>query len=341
MPDKKEKIKLAIARGATCSGCDIALLDLDESILDLVAVADIVYAPTIVDAKDEDVERMKDGEITVCLYHGAVRDSDNEHLAKLMRQKSQILIAYGSCACFGGIPGLANLTNRAAILKTVYSETASTDNPQNTCPSPQCKDAQGHLLTLPELFDEVFSLDDVVKVDYAIPACPPTQEMNKKLLTVLADFVAGKSPLPPKGTIIASEKTLCDECPRKKPDKIVVKHISRVYEKEFDSEKCFLEQGLICLGPATRAGCDAQCIKANMPCRGCMGPTASVIDHGGSMLSALTSILEVSSGEPGLSEGDIERLVNEVKDPLGTFYRFTLPKSLLRRAVKEKGGRNS
>ncbi len=332
-----DKITLALKRGASCVGCDIALVNLSENLLDLIAIADIVFAPTILDTKYSELEAMPDGSITIGLYHGAVRNSENEHLAKVLRNKCQILIAYGSCACFGGIPGLANVSNREKIFETVYRDTASTDNPDFVVPKVSFEDASGHTLNLPEFYDEVYALDDVCDVDYLIPACPPTFDMNMKLLNVVSDFVAGKSELPPKGTIIASEKTLCDECEREKPEKISVERIRRVHEVELDPKKCFLEQGIICLGPATRGGCGAPCITANMPCRGCMGPTNLVIDQGGSMLSAIASILNITDRETEIGEEEIEKLVSQLKDPLGTFYRFTMPKSLLGRVVRDKG----
>lgn len=330
-----EKIKIAIAQGATCSGCDIAILDLDVELLKLFEVADLTFAPLATDMKFKDVEAMKDGEITICLYHGAVRNSENEHVAKLLRKKSKIMVAYGACAAFGGIPGLANVTTKKKILDTVYDETVSTVNPEHTRPQTHYVSPEGHELELPELFEDVKALDDIVDVDYIIGACPPTREMNVKLLSVVLDFVSSKAELPPKGTILASERTLCEECPREKPEKVIIDEIKSIDYTELDPEKCFLEQGILCFGPATRAGCDAKCILVNMPCRGCMGPTAAVLDHGGSMLSALASILKVSSVESKVPEEDIEKLMEKMRDPLGTLYRFTLPKSLLKRVVKE------
>ena len=129
-----EKIKIALAQGATCSGCDIAVLDLDVELLKLFEVADLTFAPLASDIKYKDVEAMADGEITICLYHGAVRNSENEHIAKLLRKKSVIMIAYGVCAAFGGIPGLANVTSLKKILDTVYEDTASTVNLEHTRP---------------------------------------------------------------------------------------------------------------------------------------------------------------------------------------------------------------
>jgi F420-non-reducing hydrogenase small subunit len=161
--------------------------------------------------------------------------------------------------------------------------------------------------------------------------------MNMKLLQVVLDFVAGKAPLPPKGMILACERTLCEECPRKRPDKVVIDEIKSLDTTRLDPDKCFMEQGILCFGPATRGGCDSKCMNINMPCRGCMGPTSAVLDHGASMLSAFSSILKVSgSDETAIPEEEIEQLMSKLRDPLGTLYRFTLPKSLLRRVVSEK-----
>ena len=125
------------------------------------------------------------------------------------------------------------------------------------------------------------------------------------------------------------------ECPRQKAEKVFIDEIKSVAYTRLDPEKCFLEQGILCFGPATRGGCDSKCIKVNMPCRGCMGPTAAVLDHGASCLSAFTSILKVGGSESEIPEEEIEKLMAKVRDPLGTFYRFTLPKSLLKRVVQD------
>ena len=332
MPDK---IKIAIAQGATCSGCDIAVLDLDVELLKLFEVADLTFAPLATDFKVKDVEAMEDGAITLCLYHGAVRNSDNLEIARLLRRKSVLLVAYGACAAFGGIPGLANVTTKKKILDTVYEDTATTVNPEGTRPQTRYVSPEGHELELPELDEEVKALDDVVDVDYIIGACPPTREMNVKLLDVVIKFLNGEADLPPKGMILAYERTLCEECPREKPEKVVVDEIRGLDYVQPDPEKCFLEQGILCFGPATRGGCDSKCINVNVPCRGCMGPTATVIDHGGSMLSAFSSILRVSGSESEIPEEEIEKLMEKMSDPLGTLYRFTLPKSLLKRVVRE------
>ena len=213
---EQEKLKIAICRGATCSGCDIAILDIHERILAVLEKADIVFAPTIMDAKYEDVEKMGENEIDVCFYHGAVRDSENEHMARLMREKSKILIAFGACACFGGIFGLANVTNKKEIFKEVYHDTASTVNEDYVVPQPLYTDEMGHELSLPKFYDDVYALDDKVEVDYFVPLCPPIAD---QIMTCINTIVSGN--LPPKGAVIASERTLCSECERVKSDKLL------------------------------------------------------------------------------------------------------------------------
>jgi len=166
-----KKIKLAIGIGSTCEGCGIAILDLNEKILDLTALADIVYWVLGMDFKLSDLEKFKDKEIDISIHHGTIRTSEHVHIAHLLREKSKALIAFGSCSCFGGIPGLCNVTNREGIFKEVYKETPSTINPDFI--TPQTKTTHnGHDLTLPELYDEGRALNQVVDVDYYHPGCP-------------------------------------------------------------------------------------------------------------------------------------------------------------------------
>ena len=331
-----DKIKIAQYWGAGCGGCDVALLDIDAKILDVHAIAEVVFWPIGFDGKLHEIEAMPDKSITVSFYNGAIRNSENEHVAKVLREKSAVLIAFGSCACFGGTPGLANVTNKEEVFQTVYKDTVSTDNPDFVTPQPHLQVPEGEV-ELPEFYDSVKTLDEVVDVDYFMPGCPPTVNLIAMAVDAVAKHVTEGADLPPKGTVIASDKTLCDECDRERVEKgRRIEKIYQSYEIKADPKKCLLDQGIICIGPATRAGCGAMCPKANMPCRGCMGPTKAVMDHGGSMLSALSSLLNITDSESKLSEEQIMELMMQVKDPLGTFYAFTLPKSLLKRTVTEK-----
>ncbi len=331
-----EKIKIAQYWGAGCGGCDVALLDIDAKILDVHAIAEVVFWPIGFDGKLRDIENMPDKSITVSFYNGAIRNSENEHVAKVLRQKSVIMISFGSCACYGGTPGLANVTNRQEVFKTVYEDTESTDNPNKVVPQTHVKVKEGEL-ELPEFYDTVKTLDEVVDVDYFMPGCPPTTNLIAMAVDAVAQHVTKGAPLPPKGTMIASDKTLCDECKRERVEKgRRIERIYQAYEIKPDPKKCLLDQGIICIGPATRAGCGAMCPNASMPCRGCMGPTRGVQEQGASMLSAVSSLLNITNAESSMSEEQIMELMLQVKDPLGTFYAFTLPKSMLKRIVTEK-----
>jgi F420-non-reducing hydrogenase small subunit len=320
---EKPKLKMAVYWGAACGGCCVSVLDVHEKLFDVVAAADLVFWPIALDTKYKDVEAMADGEIDITLYNGAVRNSENEHIAKLLRQKSKILVAYGSCAHMGGIPGLANFWNRDTIFKRVYEESESTENPDKIHPVPEYEVPEGKL-ELPEFYNDVRTLNQVTDVDYYLPGCPPQTE---RLVEVFMAIVTGAE-LPPKGSVVgALTKTQCDECERKKSENKVIKHFYRPTEVQDDGETCFLEQGIICMGPATRGGCGCRCIKGNAPCRGCYGPPPDVTDPGAKMMSAIATMIDANDPE------EIEKIVATIDDPAGTFYRFSLPGSIIRRKL--------
>lgn len=324
---EKKKLKLAFYWAASCGGCEIAVLDINEKILDIVAIADILFWPVAIDVKYKDVEEMPDKHIDVCFFNGAIRTEEQEYMAKLMRKKSKTLVAFGSCAQLGGIPGLANIADKKEIFERAYLQSPSTVNPNSATPKTICKVQEGEL-KLPEFFDTVKTLDQTVDVDYYLPGCPPTPEQIVTAVEAIA-----KNELPPKGAVLAPEKSVCDECPRKMEDKKISK-IYRVYEITPDPERCLLEQGIICMGPATRGGCGAQCINANMPCTGCGGPCPNAVEQGAAMISALSSILGVE--EEKNPEYNAEKLIAQIKDPLGTFYKYSLPASILKRRIMKK-----
>ncbi|MBN2495057.1 MAG: oxidoreductase [Deltaproteobacteria bacterium] len=314
-----EKLRVAMFWGAACGGCDVALLDIHEHILDVIEVADIIFWPCAMDFKFKDVEAMPDEHLDLTFYNGAIRNSENEHIAKLLRQKSKLMAAFGSCSHMGGIPGLGNFHDRKSIFETAYLNTKSTHNPDKVFPRTEFEVPEGKL-TLPEIYDTVKTLNQTVPVDYFIPGCPPNPE---QIWIVIQAVASGK--LPPKGsTVGASDKALCDECPRKKTE-LKFKQFKRRHLVHPDPEVCFMEQGIVCLGAATRAGCGWRCIQSNMPCRGCYGPLPNARDQGAKMLTAIASHIDSEDPE------EVERILDTLPDPAGYFYRFGLPLSLLHR----------
>ena len=321
----KKKLQLAFYWAASCGGCEIAVLDIDEKILDVINIADILFWPVAIDSKYKDVEAMEDNHIDVCFFNGSIRTEEQEHIAKLLRKKSKILVSFGACAVNGGIPGLGNVANKKQIFDVSYLNNPSTDNPKKITPKTSVNVKEGKL-TLPDFYDTVKTLDQTVDVDYFLPGCPPTPD---QIMTAVGAIAENK--LPPKGSIIGPMKSVCDECRFEKSEK-KIKEIKRIYELEKFEEKCLLEQGVICLGPASRGGCDARCLDANMPCTGCGGPTPNSLDQGAKMMSALASILGIE-GEEKMTEEEIQTLIDKVVDPIGTFYKYTLPSSLINRRI--------
>jgi F420-non-reducing hydrogenase small subunit len=317
---EKKKLQIALYWGAACGGCDVAVLDTNEFILDVAAVADIRLWPIAVDGKYKDVEALEDGELDLTLFDGAVRNSENEHIAKLLRQKSKIMVAFGSCAHMGGIPGLANLTTRDEILTTAYLTNASIEPGNRTVPYSETQ-VDGLTLTIPSFYKRAYRLADIVDVDYFVPGCPPAPDQVKNVILAVV-----KGELPPRKSVIgASERAVCDDCKRTKQEK-KAKRFLRPYEIIQDPERCLMEQGILCLGSATRSGCGVRCPDSNQGCRGCYGPAPGVVDQGAKFLSALASMID--SKDPAEIEGILSRL----PDFIGYAYRFGLPASKLQRS---------
>jgi F420-non-reducing hydrogenase small subunit len=318
------KPKVAFYWCASCGGCEEAVVDLAEVVLDVVEAVDIVFWPVAMDFKVSDVEALADGELAATFINGAIRTSEQREMVELLRRKSGAVVAFGACAWLGGIPGLANLSSRESILEFVYHGAPSVQDGDGVQPQETTEVPEGSL-RLPHFDESVHTLDQVIDVDYYLPGCPPPSSLIAQAVMAL---VEGK--LPEKGSVLAPDVALCAECPRAetKPQDLKIGAFKRPYEVVADPETCLLAQGLVCLGPATRSGCGAVCVGANMPCTGCMGPTSRVIDHGAKALSAIASLVEAREAD------EIASIVGEIVDPVGTFYRYSLPASLLHRRVE-------
>jgi len=315
------KPKVAICWLGGCGGCDEAVVDLNEAILQVTAAVDVIFWPVAVDFKYHHLEAMKDGEIALAIVNGHIRNSEQEEVARMLRKKSQLVLAFGACACFGGTPGMANFRTKEDIFNWVYRDAPTVVNPKGNYPQPKSK-VDGKELALPEFYEQVFALKQIIDVDYYLPGCPPPPDLIANAVNAVLE---GK--LPPKGATLAPHKALCDTCKRNetKPDKISIKDIKRIHEVEASPDTCFLAQGILCLGIATRGGCGESCININMPCRGCFGPVEGVEDSGAKFISALASMLDAENDE------EMKQLIDKLDDLAGYTYRFSLPTSLLRK----------
>lgn len=314
-----KKRKIAFYWAASCGGCEITVTELGINLIDFADQVDIIFWPAIMDFKYEDVRLLKKEEIDICFFNGAIRNTENEELAHLLRDKSRLLVAFGSCSSEGCIPGLANLYDTEAMIERVYYTTPSLDDTRGTRPMQVSKVPEGEI-KLPMLSKQLRTLSQVVPVDYIMPGCPPVADQVWKVFNLL---LANK--LPEDSDVIGiDEKTVCDVCPREKGDgQVRIKAFKRPHEIMLDAERCFLTQGVICCGPVTRAGCGLPCLNANMPCRGCYGAPEGVSDQGSKLLSAITPIIDTDDPE------QVQQIMDTIVDPVGTFYRFSLAGSLL------------
>ena len=322
MSSNGAKPKFAMYWAASCGGCEISVLNTHEKILDVDANFEVVFWPVAVDTKYKDVRAMEDKSILLTLFNGSIRNSENEEIAHLLRRKSQILVAFGSCACEGCIPGMANFSNAQDVIGTAFS-TITTDNPDNLRPHYQWDSPEGRI-HIPEFAPLIRTLDQVVKVDYYMPGCPPESHQIAAVIDLVIQVLQGKAELPPAGTTIgAGNSTVCDECNRRR-DLKKIKQFNRIQEVNIDPEVCLLEQGIVCNGIATRSGCTALCPSAGSPCMGCYGPADGVLDYGARLISAIASVID--SNDPD----EINQILDGIPDPAGQFYRFNLAGSVLR-----------
>ncbi|HXZ28792.1 MAG TPA: hypothetical protein VEG08_12440 [Terriglobales bacterium] len=285
---------------AICGGCEVTILDIGEPLLDVLQQVQIVHMPVLMDHKlygqtGEGTE-MQIPEAEIGIISGGIRSEEHKKLAQEMRKKTKTLIALGSCACFGGVPALANQYQTEELLEKVYRGSKSTE--ANGLPHEQ----------IPALTDRVYAVHEVVPVDVYLPGCPTTPEMVAGAL--LALLKGEPFPLP--------SKSVCDECPTKREKKAVSTLKRRLEAPEFTpgaplgEMRCLMEQGLLCLGPATRSGCGGsegvpRCIRAYMPCEGCFGPLSEKANPMVDMMGALASI--------GLDP-------KQIPDRAATFNRF-------------------
>jgi F420-non-reducing hydrogenase small subunit len=318
----KPRYKLAMYWASACGGCDVAVLNLGMTLIELTERWEPVFWPAAMDAKRDDVRAMADGEIDVCLFDGGIRTDEDAEMARLLRAKAKVLVAFGSCAGEGCIPGLANQRPLERIFEAAYDPELNDVNggglPNGPWVSPWGE------LELPTLGARLRTLGQAVDVDYFVPGCPPESDRIGEVLLAVTAALDGTGPLPPKGAVLgAGVSTVCDECGRTRGVKSI-KAFKRIQTlAEVDPDICLLEQGLPCCGPAARDGCGAKCPSAGAPCIGCYGATEGVQDFGARLLSAYASVVDASEPE------DIERVLAGLPDTVGQFYRFSLAASLL------------
>ena len=279
--------RIALAQLSSCWGCDQALIDLHLKLFDVLPKLEIVFWPTIVDYKLHDLEKLPKKSIHIGLVEGSCRTNEDLHLLKVMREKSKILVAWGSCSAYGGVHGLANQWDLEELLERKFLKVETID-------AGRIPDEN-----VPGFTESIRPNPDIVPVELVLPGCPPTSENTLDALTALLKNQEFELP----------DKTVCDQCPMEREEKHITKFY-RTHEGKIDPKKCLLDQGYLCLGFATIGLCGAQCLTVATPCKGCFGPPPAVKDHGAKIISALGAIADMSP----------EELKESFPDPIGSFY---------------------
>lgn len=305
-----EKAKIGTMWLGGCSGCHLSIADLHEALLDVMELADFEFSPVLMDTKYDEIP-----ELDVVIIEGGIVNDENREFAEELREKAKFVISYGTCAVYGGIPGLRNLWDKDEVIEEAYINSITTPNEEGVIPSEE----------VPHLEGRVKPLGEVIDVDFEVPGCPPRSDVVAEVVLALL-----------KGEEIELPSTnLCEVCPREKPPEgLAMDFIKRQFEVgKPEDDLCLIPQGLICMGPATISICGAECPSIAIPCRGCYGPTARVEDQGAKMISAIASDYKVEEDKTV----DPEEVAEQLDDIVGTFYTFTLPAALVPMKIKKEG----
>ncbi len=312
--------RVAFAWCASCGGCEEAVLDADLDIVEALTSIELVYWPALIDAKRADLERLDDNDVDLCFVNGGIRTTEQRDLVLTLRRVSRVLVAFGACATSGGVPGLANLRSRDALIEAKYRDAPTLLD--NAIPAPARESVlAGQTLRLPDVMSRVSALHEVVTVDCDVPGCAPAPAIVAEALQA---FLSGSPSPHPQGATIGPSKALCETCFRRgsMPTGRTIDRIIGLHEIEADAERCFLDQGILCCGPATRGGCGEPCLQANAPCTGCSGPPRGVKDQGARLLAMVASLYS------GRTRREATALVEQVLDPAGRFSRYGVATSI-------------
>ena len=321
------KFKFAMYWAGSCGGCEIAVLEIKEKILEVDRDFDVVFWPVAADFKYKDVEGYDDDSIDLCLFNGCIRNSENEYVAKLLRQKSKVLVAFGACAVMGGIPGLANVADRPGDQgPRLHATTRRVDNPDGVYPQERVQGARGRARAPAHVrHGEDAGADGRRRLLHARLPSRGASDRGGARRRHRRSQGRGRAAAQGRDDRRAP-KTCCDECKRARTRRRSAASCG-IWEILPDPEKCLLEQGMVCMGPRHARRLRRRAARrVGMPCRGCYGAPEGVSTRA----PRCSARWRPSSTHPRPEE--IAEIIATVPDPVGTFYRFGLADSLLRRA---------
>jgi F420-non-reducing hydrogenase small subunit len=297
------KASMAIVSLSTCSGCASTLLDDHEALAALVERANVIYCPLLMDEHD-----FSETDITV--VDGLVRSKEDAEKLEEVRHKSRYLVAWGTCASFGGIPAMANQYELEDLIDEAYGRAQDTFayylSGARGVTTASYRDTELALLR------RAMKLDDVVKVDYYVPGCPP----RAGLLTGLLQEMRGEQLTAPRRPLV------CSECSRR-PRKDSVDCFRLFPPAELEASACFPASGTLCLGFLTRGGCGAPCTAGGLPCWGCRGLSDMTLQKMGKGDTFDRIMLDSLVRRSKLSEEHLKPIMNIIRNRANSSLNYS------------------
>jgi F420-non-reducing hydrogenase small subunit len=251
-------VKVAFMQLSDCWGCHQSLLNAHLNLLEILPALEIVYWPAVVDFKLDSLKARPDGDVLVGFIEGSIRTNEDYHNVKLMREKCQLIINFGSCACYGNVHGLGNEWKKEELVQRKFVETESIADENPSEPTEH----------VPGFRDYLVVIDDVIDVDAYISGCPPKPEQ----IVSTVQFLLGQKDFP------MQERAFCYQCP-------------------LNEGGCILDAGTLCFGPITSVGCSLKCPSEGNPCVGCFGPSKIAHPRVEKLIEKTSDISNISSGE--------------------------------------------
>lgn len=289
-----EKIRLNTEWLCDCGGCHVALVDLHEKILNVLESVEILKCPVLTDEKLYP-------EADIGILTGSIRTEHDRHAAEEMRKKCKTIIAFGTCAVYGGLHGAGLAHSREEIMDHVYrqSPTTKTDFIPN--------------MEITELEKLVTPIDEVIDVDLYLPGCPPHAHF---IFEGLSALIENKEPR-------ANQETVCAGC-RRTMKKTDVAEIKGSLEGVPDDDVCFLSQGYVCLGSVTLDRCLAPCPNHGIMCTGCAGPTMQILTEPTRDIRT-----EVSERMARLTQISAEAIKEHMEKSAKTHYAYAMATKMI------------
>ena len=288
------KVRLNTEWLCDCGGCHVAIVDLHEKILQVIEDIQIQKCPVLTDVKDYP-------EADIGILTGSVRTEHDRHAALEMRKKCKTIIAFGTCAVYGGLHGAGLAHTREEIMDYVYKSTPTTKT--DFIPDSDVTGLE-HVVT---------PIDEVIDVDLYLPGCPPHAHY---IFESLSSLVEGREPK-------AGQETVCAGCKRVMK-KTEVSTISNSQEGIADDDICFLSQGYICLGSVTLDRCLAPCPNHGIMCTGCAGPTMQILSEPNHDIRT-----EVSERMSRLTNIDYDTIINHIEKSAKTHYAYAMATKMI------------